>query len=247
MSTNIKPGNRRLLEAVEYIDEGMILDALSVLRLPKEECAEPIQTWKTPFKHWKKFTALAACLILLSTASPLTRYISQVVSNFRAGAGSESIETTEERLESVETTEYKTEIEEFDVEIDFKSVPIQLTENEIKEIIYAKIKKYENERYLTYSYSVRCFGKFDDVYAVYVDSSNEMDLNIETIDIVNGIKFSYLAGTCLSIYKDGKFYLLPEAFDKGIIDANSLQQLYDTFISNYQYTFKDYDKIKTLK
>ena len=94
MSTNIKPGNRRLLEAVEYIDEGMILDALSVLRLPKEECAEPIQTWKTPFKHWKQFTALAACMVLLAFSAPIFSYFSRVIGDWGAGAESGICEET---------------------------------------------------------------------------------------------------------------------------------------------------------
>ncbi len=94
MSTNIKPENRRLLEAVEYIDEDIILGVLSELRMPKEKHIEPVMTWRTPLRHWKQFVALAACLILLSTASPLAGYISQVVSNFRAGAGSGTCEET---------------------------------------------------------------------------------------------------------------------------------------------------------
>ncbi len=98
MSTNIKPENRRLLEAVEYIDENIVLGVLSELRMPKEKHTDPVMTWRTPLKHWKSIAALAACVILLAFASPMASFISQVVSNFtsvaggNAGAGTSELE-----------------------------------------------------------------------------------------------------------------------------------------------------------
>jgi hypothetical protein len=86
MSANIKSENRRLLESLEFIDEKLILEALGDLRLPTSE--DPTVAAKSPFKHWKSLAALAACILLLSIASPLVSYIAEVISNFNAGAGS---------------------------------------------------------------------------------------------------------------------------------------------------------------
>lgn len=87
MRTNIKPENRRLLEAVEYIDENIILGVLSELRMPKEKHIEPLLTWRTPLKHWKSIAVLAACTVLLAFAAPTASFISQVISNYSSVAG----------------------------------------------------------------------------------------------------------------------------------------------------------------
>ena len=111
MSMNIKPENRRLLESLEHIDEKLVLEALGDLKVtsalaPKEEAV----TWKTPFKHWKRLTAMVACLVLLSCAIPLISYVlPQLGDAFSgsAGAGSSEIEAPtegESQLIEAETT-----------------------------------------------------------------------------------------------------------------------------------------------
>ncbi|MBQ4141508.1 MAG: hypothetical protein IJD70_09245 [Clostridia bacterium] len=61
----------RLLEALDYIDTDLIGDVAVMLKLPSMTAAEPVRTWKTPFKYWKQFTALAACMVLLSVIAPM--------------------------------------------------------------------------------------------------------------------------------------------------------------------------------
>ena len=106
MRTNIKPENRRLLEAVEYIDENIILGVLSELRMPKEKHIEPLLTWRTPLKHWKSIAVLAACTVLLAFAAPAASFISQVISNYSSVAGGNAGAGTSE-LEMPTPTETK--------------------------------------------------------------------------------------------------------------------------------------------
>ncbi len=91
MNNEMRMRKRQMLEALEFIDDDLISGVLKKIK-PELEIAEPVRTWRTPFKHWKQFVALTACLILLSVASPLANFISQAVSNFRAGAGSGTTE-----------------------------------------------------------------------------------------------------------------------------------------------------------
>lgn len=87
----------RLLEALEFIDDEYIASAARYKMKYEAQPAEPPKmTWRTPFKHWKQLVALAACILLLSVASPLVSYIAQVISNFNAGAGSGTTETESE-------------------------------------------------------------------------------------------------------------------------------------------------------
>ena len=86
----------RLLEALEFIDDEYIASAARYRMKYEAQPAEPPKmTWRTPLKHWRQFVALAACILLLSVASPLVSYIAQVISNFNAGAGSGTTEFME--------------------------------------------------------------------------------------------------------------------------------------------------------
>ena len=77
MRSNIKPENRRLLEAIEYIDEDIVLGVLGGLKDPVENAVHGEYKKPSPFKHWKQFSALAACLLLLSAAFPVLNYAVQ--------------------------------------------------------------------------------------------------------------------------------------------------------------------------
>ena len=94
--------NRRLLEVIELLDSKYVEEMFDDLKVPQRQ-EEPKITLRSPFKHWKHFVALVACILLLSVASPLVSYIAQVISNFNAGAGSSS-ENTSELLTEPETT-----------------------------------------------------------------------------------------------------------------------------------------------
>ena len=89
----------RLLEALELIDDKYIADAAryNMDYVPRAN-EVPVRTWKTPFKYWKQFTALAACVVLFAFSAPIFSYFSKVIGNWGAAAGvgtSESTETEE--------------------------------------------------------------------------------------------------------------------------------------------------------
>ena len=119
MRTNIKPENRRLLEAIEYIDEEIILGVLAGLKQPAENY-EPGEYQKpSPFKYWRQFTAMAACLLLLSAAFPVLNYAVQRfgtgIWEGNAGAGTEELEMpTQPETQALETENEITEAEVID-------------------------------------------------------------------------------------------------------------------------------------
>lgn len=92
MRTNIKPENRRLLEAVEYIDENIILGVLSELRMPTDEITAKKHTG---FAHAKHIALIAACALILGAAIPVVSYVLPklgAVIGGNAGAGESSAE-----------------------------------------------------------------------------------------------------------------------------------------------------------
>lgn len=100
----------RLLEALDYIDQDLIGEV--AVKLNFEESAvlteEPVMTWRTPFKHWKRMLATVACLLLLSAAFPVLDYAVQRFGigtwEGNAGAGTEELEVpTAEETQALET------------------------------------------------------------------------------------------------------------------------------------------------
>jgi hypothetical protein len=75
MDIEMKLRKRQMLESLDYIDDDLISSTLKKIK-PDFAAAEPEKmTWRTPLKYWKRFVALAACLVLLSCAIPLISYI----------------------------------------------------------------------------------------------------------------------------------------------------------------------------
>lgn len=90
---DIKPENRRLLEAVEYIDEDIVLGVLSELKLPK---AGSEKKSARIFRQAKHIALIAACALLLGAAIPIVNYILPMLGTAiggSAGAGSSELET----------------------------------------------------------------------------------------------------------------------------------------------------------
>ena len=96
---------KQMLEALDYIDDDLIAGTLRKIKPETfaNTSEQPIMTWRTPFKHWRQFAALAACILLLSMASPLVSYIAEVIGGLEFGLGSQPESTLIESDETGET------------------------------------------------------------------------------------------------------------------------------------------------
>ena len=133
----------RLLEALDYIDTDLIGEV--AVKLNFEESAvlteEPVMTWRTPFKHWKRMLAAVACLLLLSAAIPVLDYAVQQfgtgIWEGNAGAGTEALEVP--TVEETQALETESEITEAEV-IDFDKALERYADMSADEI-YAEVMK----------------------------------------------------------------------------------------------------------
>lgn len=71
MRSNIKPENRRLLEAIEYIDGDIVLGVLGELKPPKENN----RTSYARFRHLKHIALIAACALLFGAIIPVVNLV----------------------------------------------------------------------------------------------------------------------------------------------------------------------------
>ena len=96
---------RRLLEMIEYLDSRYIEEMFDDLKIPERQ-TELTTAKRSKIKHLRYLIPLAACILLLSIASPLVNYIAEVISNFNAGAGSTN--TVDGTVDDFPITECKT-------------------------------------------------------------------------------------------------------------------------------------------
>ncbi len=77
MRSNIKPENRRLLEALYYIDEEVLADVLSDISIP--DTAAPAPRKRTILRSVKYAALLAACVMLIGAVFPIVSYIMGII------------------------------------------------------------------------------------------------------------------------------------------------------------------------
>lgn len=85
--------DKRLLGALDYIDDKFIAEVTESYKI-FEPSDGKITAHRTLKISLRQFAALAACLILLSAAFPVTNYVVKAIKNFAAGWGSGTTENT---------------------------------------------------------------------------------------------------------------------------------------------------------
>ncbi len=102
--------DRRLIEALDYIDDEYIASAALYKMRAYAESARPLaQTaGQSIKKHWKHYLGFVACLLVLALATPLFTHLPEIINSFAAGwvEGSETLkgdETTD--FDLIETTD----------------------------------------------------------------------------------------------------------------------------------------------
>ena len=123
MKTEIIFTDKRLLEALEFIDEKYIDDVFNIIKEPVLSNGGYPKT--SPFRQWRQYLALAACLILLAFATPIFGYVAEYIGSFAAGTSGDT---------SSNTSEFETESTE----------PPETTQEELPDFQYSKVEIIAN-------------------------------------------------------------------------------------------------------
>lgn len=99
---------------------------------------------------------------------------------------------------------------------------IKLSDEKIREIVWTYIK--DNTPDFETTYSITCWGVFNDAYAI-IPSQN--GYTVVTTETVNGLTFVYPTTTMLQIYYNGEIFSMRDAFEQGIIDEKAVSSLYE--------------------
>ena len=241
----------RLLDALEYIDDEYIASAARYKMKYAEQVHEHKITWRTPLRHWKQIVALAACLLLLSVASPLVSYISEAIRAFNAGAGSGTESSEVLNTELIETTNlieetspffwmYTPELEPLTQEqVDACNQAFRIyAYGPLDELIASSdldkestIKYYEKLKFISTEKDRPYFGTFNGAIVTAGLMIGISGMEIENVELGGHIiHFQHYGG--ISVYKDGTVVGIYEAYERGWLteyDIGTISERMDKF------------------
>lgn len=227
---------RRLLDALEYIDDEYIASAARYKMKIKPHASEPpVQTVGGSLKkYWKQYLGLVACLLLLSMATPILNFVAQTINSIAGSWGSGTIEATSDVIDTEENT-FETENELFDETTEWYDAfadytPIPLTEEKKREIEEAserllgkKIRWYEE---LENGSGMIYLGTFDNLFGFgeCIIMYNEVKTATDSpyMVYIAGHSFSIELPTQLMVYTTGSFHELKDVYYYGQISADDV-------------------------
>ncbi len=220
MSNTTTITDRRLLAALDYIDQKYIDDVFSIIKEPEADTAVPVKSWRTPFKHSKIYIALAASLLLLAVASPLVNFITYVVSNFTAGAGSGTTDEISEIIDDADT--------ESDYLFGSYLDPIENLEpltNEILEMVNSCRSLGDvniSELNDGMSSGKKYYGTIEGYVVLWEIGDTDATYSIG----LAGYDFYYHSGFDIYLYKDYKSTNIQKAYQDGFISDDFIKTIY---------------------
>ena len=245
MSLPNKTNQKKLLDALDHVDERYVAELVQSLKLPKEETK--VITGKKSFaKSIRYAVAVAACALLLGAAIPVTSMLigkiaySNPASKPTGNVGETTAEVIETNAEVIETQAPETEpiVSLSNPMISYGWSPCSISDHEARDIITSYLAKDSDPNKLAYTYSVTCYAKYSSgtkapVYAVMINSDRwnyEPHDRIEKVyynpDNPNlHIDFIFPSNQPLLIYRADYFYTLNGAMKQGILSLTQLMHI----------------------
>ncbi|MBO5967699.1 MAG: hypothetical protein J6S14_04275 [Clostridia bacterium] len=234
MNRVIMMKDRRLIEALDYIDDEYIASAALYKMRAYAESARPLaQTaGQSIKKHWKHYLGFVACLLVLALATPLFTHLPEIISSFAAGWG--EVEYSEIKIDlCLANVDYSRFIPEFIDEINTAWKEFRGKDEVLFKDLDA-VKFQNHARYL---------GTYNGYSIIAYDLSNK---------ITGYEQFCYTANLGLYTvesfaYKDGSFITLSELYESGNISYLDLCKIFDKsyeMLDYYQITRDTEERIK---
>ena len=122
-----------------------------------------------------------------------------------------------------------------------KSDAAELEKPIAEEIVDAFVAAHSTDRYPVEKdeVSLRFYGEFDGVYVMFVDVASWCYTDAIKIETVAGVAFVYSCGQTLTVYCDGAFYSLTNAYEQGVISRDKLLAAQKVYVSNHPYLYSE--------
>ncbi len=209
MRSNIKPQNRRLLEALYYIDEEVLADVLADITVP--EPSAPLPRKKAVIRSIKYAALLAACALLVGAVFPV---ITQLMNHFGESTG------TTPPAGTIQYSQYADYV---------------LTEDDLAAINAAWAKEHTSVFADSVEDAMRrtrngghYFGKYGDTIVIWRPSVTCLVLEFS----MNGHTFTFGSGT-MYFFNGGQVYDQYDAGVSGLLTDEQIEALYKYYTDEY--------------
>ena len=245
MNAEIRFKDKRLLEALEYIDEKYIDDVFDFLKEPAYSKGGQMKI--SPFKHWRHYLAAAACLLVLALAMPLFTHLPEIIDSFAAGWGEGTEEVTDENGIPYTYPMFVDDLEPISAEemIKVNEAYMQSRYDYLFKLYYNHYKKTMDDSearaaadeyvsaYLTGEEKHVFFNeKYFHHYKYYgiVNGYAVLVLDRTILDYVEyemaGYTFAY-AISDMFVYLDGNLQHVKDAYDSGLLSDEDIKKIYE--------------------
>lgn len=118
--------------------------------------------------------------------------------------------------------------------------PIAIDKEISKEIVTAFIAAHINDKHPVTEdeISLRCYGVFDNVYVLFVDVVSWGYGAAILTEIIADLQFIYSCGQKMTVYSDGAFYSLTDAYENGILSRDNLLTVQENYIKDHEYLYE---------
>ncbi len=217
MKSNIKPENRRLLEALYYLDEAVLADVLADVRVP-DHSPEPSK--KRAFMRSLRYAAMiAACALLLGAIFPV---VSNLIAYFGEGTGTNPPATIPGAPDYLKYSEYVITEDDLDA--------INAAWKAKFGIILAATVEEAMERTRAGNHY---FGKYGEIFVFWRGTPTTKDIAHHIIFM--GYDFWFSPGQMLFV-DSSEIYEIPNA--AGIFGQSEADALYEYYSEEY-LTYND--------
>ncbi len=227
MKNNIKPENRRLLEALYYLDEEVLSDVLADVRVPDHS---PEMSKRRAFMRSLRYAAvIAACALLLGAIFPV---VSNLIAYFGEGTGTQLPSGTTPPAEQPDLPDYLQYSSYVLTEDDLDSINAAWEAKygvAFADSIEEAMEKTRNGRHY--------FGKYGDTIVIRFNSDVGSSMTYPIVKFnLGGNEFSFSGGQ-MCFFKDSEVYDVSEA--ASLLDQSQSDALYEYYTEEYLYYDSD--------
>lgn len=219
MKNNIKPENRRLLDAFYYIDEAVLSDVLADVRVP--DTAPETSKRRALARSLRSAVLIAACALLLGAVFPV---VSHLIAYFGEGTETNPSALSPGAPEYLKCSEYV------------------LTKSDLAAINSAWKAKFgvkfsdSIEKAMTRTrHGSHYFGKYGDTLVFWRAGAADVVLNLQ----LGNYEFSFSSGGQLWFFNDSEVYNSTAA--SGLLSEQEADALYEYYSEEYLYYNDDWN------
>ncbi len=113
--------------------------------------------------------------------------------------------------------------------------------------VTAQLKRSNNNLFINFASVCEYYGTFNGAVAVKLDCAGMGYVDVHMTETIAGVVIEYYNGQKIDVWKEGVFYKLSDAYEKGILTKKNIETISRTKPISYKYPREEYSYFEELK